>query len=141
MYVLYHAPTIHVHVHSLGIYGIIYTQLHPYNVCMYVVIYIYIAEDPAEGWRCPACQNGSPIVPTLYKCYCGKLTNPRPHSKGDLTAPHSCGDLCRRNLAKTSQSSCQHKCQLLCHPGKSLFTVYAEGDGCSLIKVPFVILF
>ena len=80
----------------------------------------WFAEDPSEGWRCPACQNGSTVIPTLYRCYCGKITNPRPRSRGDLTAPHSCGDLCGQNLAKTPQSSCQHKCQLLCHPG----TVY-----------------
>ena len=80
----------------------------------------WFAEDPSEGWRCPACQNGSTVIPTLYRCYCGKITNPRPRSRGDLTAPHSCGDLCSQNLAKTPQSSCQHKCQLLCHPG----TVY-----------------
>ena len=79
--------------------------------------YVCCVEEPSEGWRCPACQNPSDVIPTLYKCYCGKLTNPHPRSRGDLTAPHSCADLCGRNLARDPQSSCQHKCQLLCHPG------------------------
>jgi transcriptional repressor NF-X1 len=74
-------------------------------------------KDPSEGWRCPACQRASQTVPTLYQCYCRKITNPRPRSKGDLMAPHSCGELCGQNLARTPQSLCQHKCQLLCHPG------------------------
>ena len=75
--------------------------------------------DPTEGWRCPACQNACSVVPTLYKCYCGKMTNPQPRSRGDLTVPHSCVDLCGRNLARNPKSSCKHKCQLPCHPGMS----------------------
>ena len=74
-------------------------------------------ELPSEGWRCPGCQNASKVVPSVYKCYCGKVTNPQPRSKGELTVPHSCGDLCLKKLSVAPESTCKHKCRLLCHPG------------------------
>ena len=28
------------------------------------------------GWQCPGCQNPSTTIPSVYKCFCGKVTNP-----------------------------------------------------------------
>ncbi|KAF7284007.1 hypothetical protein GWI33_022630 [Rhynchophorus ferrugineus] len=42
-----------------------------------------------ENWRCPACQNLYTESPSDYRCYCGKM-------KG---------------------KNCDHKCNILCHPG------------------------
>ena len=79
--------------------------------------YTHDLEYPTEGWRCPGCQNASKVVPSIYKCYCGKVTNPRPRSRGELTVPHGCGELCLKKLATNPESTCKHKCHLLCHPG------------------------
>lgn len=62
-----------------------------------------------KGWRCPACQNVYREVPSDYKCYCGKNTEPKPsHS----VIAHGCGEVCLRK-----GRTCEHKCMLLCHPG------------------------
>ena len=71
-----------------------------------------------NGWRCPGCQNPSTVIPSLYKCFCGRVTNPAQlRSKGDMSVPHSCGEPCRKRLNTSSESPCQHKCPQLCHPG------------------------
>ncbi|CAG9859977.1 unnamed protein product [Phyllotreta striolata] len=62
-----------------------------------------------NGWRCPACQNVCSEVPTKYKCYCGKIVEPK-HDPSII--PHSCGDMCLRESRK-----CKHKCNMQCHPG------------------------
>ena len=67
------------------------------------------------GWRCPGCQNPSTTIPSVYKCFCGKVANPE--RKRDSSTPHSCGELCGRKLATSAESLCHHRCQLLCHPG------------------------
>ncbi|XP_035468809.2 transcriptional repressor NF-X1 isoform X2 [Scophthalmus maximus] len=69
------------------------------------------ADDSAEGWRCPACQNVSPKQPTSYSCFCGKVTNPK-WQRSEI--PHSCGDMCGK---KRSGVDCNHPCNILCHPG------------------------
>ncbi|XP_064409333.1 transcriptional repressor NF-X1 isoform X2 [Latimeria chalumnae] len=63
------------------------------------------------GWRCPACQNVSSRVPSLYTCFCGKMSNPE-WNRNDI--PHSCGELCGK---KRSGQDCPHPCNILCHPG------------------------
>lgn len=69
------------------------------------------ADESAEGWRCPACQNVSLKNPTSYTCFCGKVTNPEwQHSE----IPHSCGDMCGK---KRGGVDCNHPCNILCHPG------------------------
>ncbi|XP_039900301.1 transcriptional repressor NF-X1 isoform X1 [Simochromis diagramma] len=69
------------------------------------------ADDSAEGWRCPACQNVSMKHPTSYTCFCGKVTNPE-WQRTEI--PHSCGDMCGK---KRSGVDCNHPCNILCHPG------------------------
>ena len=61
-----------------------------------------------EGWRCPSCRNLSKFVPTVYRCHCGKCVNPRRRAKGELTVPHSCGELCKKKLGTTPESSCRY---------------------------------
>ncbi|KAM3593288.1 uncharacterized protein V6R79_009562 [Siganus canaliculatus] len=69
------------------------------------------ADDSAEGWRCPACQNVALKPPTSYTCFCGKVTNPE-WQRTEI--PHSCGDMCGK---KRSGVDCNHPCNILCHPG------------------------
>lgn len=69
------------------------------------------ADDSAEGWRCPACQNVALKQPTSYTCFCGKVTNPE-WQRSEI--PHSCGDMCGK---KRSGVDCNHPCNILCHPG------------------------
>ncbi|XP_070708642.1 transcriptional repressor NF-X1 [Pempheris klunzingeri] len=69
------------------------------------------ADDSAEGWRCPACQNVALKQPTSYTCFCGKVTNPE-WQRTEI--PHSCGDMCGK---KRSGVDCNHPCNILCHPG------------------------
>ncbi|XP_061614811.1 transcriptional repressor NF-X1 isoform X2 [Phyllopteryx taeniolatus] len=69
------------------------------------------ADDSADGWRCPACQNVSLKHPASYTCFCGKVTNPE-WQRSEI--PHSCGDMCGK---KRSGVDCNHPCNILCHPG------------------------
>ncbi|XP_051796440.1 transcriptional repressor NF-X1 [Acanthochromis polyacanthus] len=69
------------------------------------------ADESAEGWRCPACQNVAMKHPTSYTCFCGKVTNPE-WQRSEI--PHSCGDMCGK---KRSGVDCNHPCNILCHPG------------------------
>uniref|UniRef100_A0AAV2LAF3 Transcriptional repressor NF-X1 n=1 Tax=Knipowitschia caucasica TaxID=637954 RepID=A0AAV2LAF3_KNICA len=69
------------------------------------------ADDSAEGWRCPACQNVTLKSPSAYTCFCGKVTNPE-WQRSEI--PHSCGDMCGK---KRSGEDCRHPCNILCHPG------------------------
>ncbi|XP_076278837.1 nuclear transcription factor, X-box binding stc [Lasioglossum baleicum] len=64
-----------------------------------------------NGWRCPACQNVSIMIPDEYFCFCGKTRAPE-WNRRDVA--HSCGEVCGRTLSK---NTCPHKCTLLCHPG------------------------
>ncbi|XP_026556817.1 transcriptional repressor NF-X1 isoform X1 [Pseudonaja textilis] len=68
-------------------------------------------EDGNSGWRCPACQNVSSQVPSIYTCFCGRVKNPE-WNRNEI--PHSCGELCRK---KRSAQDCPHLCNILCHPG------------------------
>lgn len=63
-------------------------------------------------WSCPQCRKdyGLEEKPATYKCFCEKEENPRP---GAFILPHSCGEMCGKNL----QPTCGHTCMLLCHPG------------------------
>ena len=58
---------------------------------------------PGE-WRCPGCQTRRSIVPYEYRCFCGRVVDPRP---GRLSTPHSCGESCQR-----SRGTCDHACPL-----------------------------
>ncbi|XP_060518977.1 protein shuttle craft [Cylas formicarius] len=62
-----------------------------------------------DSWRCPACQNIFSEAPSIYKCYCGKMSDPK--CDPNIIA-HGCGEICLRK-----GRNCDHKCTLLCHPG------------------------
>lgn len=84
----------------------------------FVIILFVIIDNPQSGWRCPCCQTMSTVIPSVYKCFCGRLNNPgQSRRKGDLTVPHSCGETCGRRLGSSLEALCRHKCQQLCHPG------------------------
>ncbi|CAH1115827.1 unnamed protein product [Psylliodes chrysocephalus] len=63
-------------------------------------------------WCCPKCRNeyDTADVPKKYLCYCTKTENPK---YDPYLVPHSCGQICRKNL----KPICGHTCLLLCHPG------------------------
>ncbi|XP_014664590.1 PREDICTED: transcriptional repressor NF-X1-like [Priapulus caudatus] len=63
-----------------------------------------------SGWRCPACQNTSEAVPSVYRCFCGRATEPVWNRRD---APHTCGEPC----SKRRGGGCPHPCGILCHPG------------------------
>ncbi|KAL1517103.1 hypothetical protein ABEB36_000911 [Hypothenemus hampei] len=64
------------------------------------------------SWCCPKCRFKylPQEYPTKYQCFCGKVENPRYEP---FLVPHSCGEICHKNL----KPLCGHKCLLLCHPG------------------------
>ncbi|KAL0054055.1 hypothetical protein WJX82_003098 [Trebouxia sp. C0006] len=69
--------------------------------------------DKAQAsWVCPKCRTAyqPSEVPSEYRCFCGKQKDP---PLDPWLAPHTCGDICGRELA----SGCGHTCVLLCHPG------------------------
>ena len=69
------------------------------------------------GWRCPGCRTPSSVVPSVYKCFCGKMVDPLWTPSNKFQVPHSCGELCGKRLATEKSMACMHKCRLLCHPG------------------------
>ncbi|XP_012270844.1 protein shuttle craft [Orussus abietinus] len=64
-----------------------------------------------NGWRCPACQNVTMVIPEEYFCFCGKMKSPEWNRRDTA---HSCGETCG---GIRSKNNCAHKCTLLCHPG------------------------
>ncbi|CAB1349549.1 unnamed protein product, partial [Coregonus sp. 'balchen'] len=64
------------------------------------------ADETNDGWRCPACQNVVFQPPNIYKCFCGKVTNPE-FQRSEI--PHSCGDMCGK---KRSGADCKHPCNI-----------------------------
>ncbi|CAG8492678.1 42168_t:CDS:2 [Gigaspora margarita] len=64
--------------------------------------------NEAGSWRCPGCQNKSESIPEVYKCFCGKVENPK---FTRFLTPHSCGNACKKNR------DCTHDCTQPCHPG------------------------
>nr|CAH7743895.1 unnamed protein product [Callosobruchus chinensis] len=64
------------------------------------------------AWCCPKCRQEYEVdqVPKKYLCFCGKKENPK---YDPYLVPHSCGEMCKKNLVP----NCGHKCLLLCHPG------------------------
>ncbi|KAF0977871.1 hypothetical protein FDP41_003193 [Naegleria fowleri] len=70
-----------------------------------------IEDEDRTYWKCPACQASLiSAIPTDYKCFCGKMTNPK--STNLEIIPHSCGDVCGK-----IHKHCLHPCTELCHPG------------------------
>lgn len=63
-------------------------------------------------WCCPKCRFEflPEEIPTQYKCFCLKTVSPKWQP---FLVPHSCGEICSKNLIP----QCGHKCLLLCHPG------------------------
>uniref|UniRef100_A0A1Y1M097 PHD-type domain-containing protein n=4 Tax=Photinus pyralis TaxID=7054 RepID=A0A1Y1M097_PHOPY len=63
-------------------------------------------------WDCPKCryEYDPSQIPMKYLCFCQKAENP-PFQP--LLVPHSCGDVCHRDL----KPLCGHKCLMLCHRG------------------------
>lgn len=74
------------------------------------------------GWRCPACQNVCADVPSEYRCYCGKMLEPRADPS---SLPHSCGEMCGKK-----GRTCVHRCTLLCHPGPCPDCEIVVGKSC-----------
>lgn len=66
----------------------------------------------AIEWCCPKCRMSHlpSDVPKHYLCFCKKELNPENHP---WLVPHSCGEVCRKEL----KPNCGHRCVLLCHPG------------------------
>ncbi|EOY17775.1 Sequence-specific DNA binding transcription factor isoform 1 [Theobroma cacao] len=64
-------------------------------------------------WNCPKCRfsYSKSQIPKSYLCFCGKLQDPP--SDNPWILPHSCGEICNRQLP----NNCGHFCLLLCHPG------------------------
>lgn len=76
-----------------------------------------IDERPGIGrnnilWQCPKCRKDydQTSVPNAYFCFCGQKHDPEFQP---WLVPHSCGEVCNKNLSP----SCGHCCLLLCHPG------------------------
>lgn len=69
--------------------------------------------DNLEKWRCPGCQSINAQIPNVYKCFCGKKTNPEiKTSYYSKQLPHSCGKLCGKSLAVLNLEQtfiCKHK--------------------------------
>ena len=64
------------------------------------------------NWSCPKCRllYEEKTIPSQYICYCGKVVDPQ---FDPWSIPHSCGDVCEKQLLP----ECGHKCLILCHPG------------------------
>ncbi|KAF6022952.1 NFXL1 [Bugula neritina] len=75
----------------------------PWN-CFFITIILY-----CPPFLCRAEFEHSDY-PSLYKCFCGKNTNP---TDDPWLLPHSCGETCNKQL----KPACGHQCLLLCHPG------------------------
>ncbi|KAG2150355.1 uncharacterized protein EDB93DRAFT_1205209 [Suillus bovinus] len=67
-------------------------------------------EERTGEWRCPGCQAKRESVPSSYRCFCYRITDPSPTR---LVTPHSCAHPCSR----VRISACGHGCPLPCHPG------------------------
>ncbi|GAV90902.1 LOW QUALITY PROTEIN: hypothetical protein CFOL_v3_34302, partial [Cephalotus follicularis] len=67
----------------------------------------------SSTWNCPKCRSDykRSDIPKTYSCFCGKLHDPPCDNPWIL--PHSCGEICGRQLL----TRCGHFCLLLCHPG------------------------
>lgn len=63
-------------------------------------------------WCCPKCRHSyaQEEYPKKYECFCKKCVDP-PYQP--WLVPHSCGEICNKEL----QPTCGHRCLLLCHPG------------------------
>ncbi|KAK6202512.1 uncharacterized protein RJT21DRAFT_118563 [Scheffersomyces amazonensis] len=62
----------------------------------------------SKEWRCPSCNVATKEIPKLFKCWCGKVTNPEVNS----FLPFSCGNTCSYQY-----NDCIHGCSSVCHPG------------------------
>ena len=61
--------------------------------CIAAMICPPTAESADAGWRCPGCRSVSTVIPSVYKCFCGKVVDPcAGRSHRDMTIPHSCGE-------------------------------------------------
>ncbi|KAL4778914.1 hypothetical protein BJX76DRAFT_342251 [Aspergillus varians] len=62
-----------------------------------------------RAWRCPGCNLGQEVFPSIYTCWCEKEVDPRPLPG---LPPHSCGQTCSRK-----RKGCPHPCDSTCHAG------------------------
>jgi transcriptional repressor NF-X1 len=67
---------------------------------------------PLRQWRCPGCNLPKDEMPSVYTCWCGKETDPRPMGG---VPPHSCGQSCGK--ARIKPKDCPHACDQQCHAG------------------------
>ncbi|KAK6632452.1 hypothetical protein RUM44_007494 [Polyplax serrata] len=80
------------------------------------------------GWRCPACQNVTDVIPDSYYCFCGKIKDPEWNRQD---CPHSCGEVCGKSFRKP----CPHRCTLLCHPGPCPQCIATITKSCGCQKI------
>ncbi|XP_065221167.1 protein shuttle craft [Planococcus citri] len=74
------------------------------------------SKNDNNNWRCPACQNESVQIPEKYMCFCNKTRLQTEWNRNDTA--HSCGEVCGKSKENpTPWFICEHKCNLLCHPG------------------------
>ena len=66
--------------------------------------------DKESTWRCPGCQTILLKIPRDYRCFCGKMKNPRWSPQQGIPS-HTCGDPCMQALP------CGHECNDPCHAG------------------------
>ncbi|KAF2669679.1 hypothetical protein BT63DRAFT_455667 [Microthyrium microscopicum] len=65
-------------------------------------------DETPKTWRCPGCNLPQDVLPTSFRCWCEKDTDPA--SLPGLP-PFSCGQTCHRERA------CPHPCASICHAG------------------------
>lgn len=114
-----HLPALHVQPCKPKVSSISFLHSHSHlSLCQYCYraadcAYREQSADKAQAsWGCPKCRTAyqPSEVPSEYRCFCGKQKDP---PLDPWLAPHTCGDICGRDLA----SGCGHTCVLLCHPG------------------------
>jgi transcriptional repressor NF-X1 len=64
--------------------------------------------EKPQTWRCPGCNLPTDVMPTSFRCWCEKETDPV--SLPGLP-PFSCGQTCNR------ARPCPHACSTMCHAG------------------------
>ena len=102
--------------------------------------FIVLETSKDEGWRCPGCRTLSLTVPSVYKCFCGKMVEPMWTPSNKFQVPHSCGELCGRRLATDKSLACMHKCHLLCHPGPCPPCPVTVSTHCPCGKKPYPLI-
>jgi NF-X1-type zinc finger protein NFXL1 len=92
----------------------------------------YVAKKEISiTWDCPQCRTNYEVneIPKHYECYCGKEINPQYQP---FLIPHSCGEICHKDL----NPKCGHSCLMLCHPGSHASCAQIIEKSCNCLKSP-----